>query len=214
MNLHEQFKHARPSGGFKVILADPPWPWNAFSPNGMGKSPEQHYDTMPVDEIAKLQVDFLASKDCALFIWCTWPMMSRWMDVINGWGFEYASLAWEWLKFNPETEKYSFGPGYGTRKNVEPCLLATRGNPSIKKDVEFFGNVQVAEGSRSVRDFIISHPLDAIRAQRREHSRKPDEQYNRIETLFDGPYCEIFSRSGRAGWTSIGNEVGKFEASA
>jgi N6-adenosine-specific RNA methylase IME4 len=44
----------------------------------------------------------------------------------------------------------------------------------------------------------------------REHSRKPDETYARIEELFDGPYLEIFARSRRDGWASIGNEVEKF----
>lgn len=45
----------------------------------------------------------------------------------------------------------------------------------------------------------------------REHSRKPDDQYRKMEALFDGPYAELFSRSGRPGWDVFGNEVGKFD---
>lgn len=208
----EQFADLRPNGGFKVILADPPWRWAAYSDKGMEKSPEQHYDTMSIDEICALPIGLLAAKDCAFFMWCTWPLMPHWLKVINALGFEYSGLAWEWLKYNPATEKYAFGPGYGTRKNVEPCLLLTKGNPQLRKDSldGLFGVRSAPDGVRSVRDFIECNPLDAIRAPRREHSRKPDEQYNRIETLFDGPYVELFARNKRPGWVSWGNQVDKF----
>jgi N6-adenosine-specific RNA methylase IME4 len=43
---------------------------------------------------------------------------------------------------------------------------------------------------------------------RTEHSRKPPEFYDIIETLYDhGRKLEIFARSGRNGWDSVGNEV-------
>jgi len=77
-------------------------------------------------------------------------------------GIRLERLAWIWLKYNERTGKCAFGTDYGTRKNCEPCLLARRGQPKVK--------------SRSVRDLII--------APHREHSRKPDEQYARIEALF------------------------------
>lgn len=145
-----------------------------------------------------------------MFSWNVWPFMPQWIEVIEAHGFKFAGLAWEWVKYNSATDKFSFGGGYGTRKNLEPCLLATRGNPSLRKEASFFGEIIPADGARSVRDFIEWCPLDAIRAPRREHSRKPDEQYERIETMFDGPYLELFSRSNRKGWTSFGNQAGMF----
>lgn len=206
------FSHIRPVGGFKVILADPAWPWAARSEKGMEKSPEAHYGTMSIDDIGAMPVEVLAADDCALFMWVTWPLMPDWNRVLRAWGFKYAGLAWEWRKFNPETGKYAFGPGYGTRKNLEPCLLATRGNPSLRSDLpaNLFDMGISPEGVRSVRDWIEAWPLDEIRAPRREHSRKPPEQYTRIETLFDGPYVELFARNNRPGWVSIGNEAEKF----
>ncbi len=33
----------------------------------------------------------------------------------------------------------------------------------------------------------------------------------KMEALFDGPYLELFSRSGRPGWDVFGDEVGKFD---
>jgi len=78
--------------------------------------------------------------------------------------------------------------GYWTRANPEQCLLATRGHPKrIGRDVRRW-----------------------IDAPRREHSRKPDEIYERIERLVDGPYLEMFARQTRDGWDAWGNETDKF----
>ena len=173
---------------YGVILSDPPWLFKTYSPKGEGKSAQRHYQCMPTKDICSLPIGEYSADDCALFIWATWPMIFDAQKVIEAWGFKYSGLAWEWIKKNPETGKYSFGGGYGTRKNLEPCLLARRGKPQIK--------------TRSVRDFLYS--------PRREHSRKPDEQYDRIESMYDGPYLETFARQRREGWDQWGNEVGKF----
>ncbi|MBF0249939.1 MAG: hypothetical protein HQL35_04835 [Alphaproteobacteria bacterium] len=204
------FTALRPSGGFRVISADPAWRFKTYSEKGQDKCPD--YDTMTIGEIRDMPVEILAAKDCVLFLWVTWPMMPDWNSVIESWGFEYAGLAWEWRKFNPVTGKYAFGPGYGTRKNLEPCLLATRGNPQLKPELpdDLFGLGRVPEGVRSVRDWIECWPDEEIRAPRDvEHSRKPDEQYERIETLFDGPYVELFARQKWPGWRGWGKEYGK-----
>lgn len=213
--IHE-FAALRPPGGARVILADAPWDFEAWSAKGEGKSAKRHYPTMSIDDICALPIQSLAAPHCALFTWMTWPMMPDWTRVLDAWGFRYAGLAWEWIKYNEATGKYAFGGGYGTRKNLEPCLLATRGDPQLRKEApgSLFGPQTIPAGVRSVRDFILAMPADTIRARRREHSRKPDEQYTRIETLFDGPYVELFSRSSRKGWTSWGNEAGKFEAAS
>ena len=81
------------------------------------------------------------------------------------------------------------GLGYWTRANSEVCLLATKGKPKrLNADVR-----------------------QAILEPRREHSRKPDCTYQRIERLVAGPYLELFARTQRPGWTAWGNEVGKFK---
>jgi len=214
--IARQFAEMRPVGGYRVILADPPWAFEQYSEKGQGKSAQAHYGCMPLDDIAALPVDILAADDCALFMWMTWPFMPQWTRIIEAWGFDFAGLAWEWIKFNPETGKYAFGGGYGTRKNLEPCLLATRGNPSLRAVLpdDLFGMGAAPEGVRCVRDFIEVMPGSAMRARRREHSRKPDEQYARIETMFDGPYVELFARQSRPGWASWGNQSTKFDEAA
>jgi N6-adenosine-specific RNA methylase IME4 len=175
-------------GSYGVIYADPPWEFKTRSVKGQQKSPQRHYECMKTEDIAALPIGQYAAKDCALFIWATWPMIFDAQKVIEGWGFRYSGLAWEWLKFNFETEKFAFGGGYGTRKNLEPLLLARKGRPVVLR--------------RDVRDFLF--------AQRREHSRKPDENYTRIESMFAGPYLELFARQSRPGWDVWGNQVDKF----
>lgn len=211
MPIITTFESMRPAGGFPVILIDPPWEYEARSPRGLGKSAQKHYECQDLEWIKALPLEVLAAKDCALFAWVTWPFMPEWDAVLRAWGFEFAGLAWEWIKFNEETNCYAFGGGYGTRKNLEPCLLATRGSPTLRKDRQFFGQTTPAK-SHSVRDFIINYPAEAIRSKRREHSRKPDEQYGRIEQMFEGPYVELFSRSDRKGWAAWGNQTSTFEA--
>lgn len=181
-----------PMGPFRCIVADPPWRFDAFSAKGEGKSAQNHYACMSIDDICAIPVKDVAADDCALFLWCTWPTIFQAERVIRSWGFEYSGLAWEWIKRNPVSGKYAFGPGYGTRKNLEPCLLARRGAPKLL--------------NRATRDFLY--------APRREHSRKPDEHFARVESLVRGPYLELFARQPRAGWTVWGNQTDKFEAAA
>lgn len=101
----------------------------------------------------------------------------------------YKTVGFYWTKINRKSPGYFMGQGYYTRANCEQCLLATRGTPKRK--------------SRGVRKLIVS--------PRREHSRKPDETHERIETLFRGPYLELFGRALRPGWDTFGNEAEKFE---
>lgn len=184
-----------PKNKYRVILADPDWQFKTFSEKGLSKSPDRHYKTKttPADIIASHPVkDMIHPDGCVLFMWCTWPHIFSAEQVIKGWGFQYSGLAWEWIKKNPATGKYAFGGGYGTRKNLEPCLLARTANFQLKNEIK----------DQSIRDFLY--------AKRRENSRKPDEQYERIETMFDGPYLELYARQHRYGWDAAGNEVDKF----
>ena len=53
--------------------------------------------------------------------------------------------------------------------------------------------------------------VDFIHVPRREHSRKPEEFYELIESRSNGPYLEFYSRTRRFNWTCVGNEVGKYD---
>lgn len=179
-----------PPRKYSVILADPPWLFQTHSAKGEHKSPQKHYGCVDIDDLCTLPVQDVAAKDAMLFLWATWPLLPQAFDLIAAWGFTYSGLAWEWIKYNPKTGKYAFAGGYGTRKNLEPCLLAKRGKGLPRQDA-------------SIRDFIL--------APRREHSRKPDQQYSNIQRMYHGPYLELFGRQHWAGWDVWGNEADKFK---
>ena len=196
---------ALPPGPFGVIYADPPWAFRTFSGENMTphRCAEDHYRTMTFAEMAALPVADVAAKDCALFMWVVGSHLVESIDLARVWGFEFKTDAFYWLKqrmigadqinmFTGDIPEPRMGFGYWTRKQVEPCLLFTRGKP--------------ARLGKGVRQTII--------APRREHSRKPEEARDRIEALVGGPYLEMFARSTRPGWTAWGNETEKFEVAA
>ena len=49
--------------------------------------------------------------------------------------------------------------------------------------------------------------MNLIAARKREHSRKPDEQYLLIESCSPGAYLELFGRGVRKDWTVWGNQA-------
>lgn len=169
---------------YGVIYADPPWHFRTWSAKGRGRCADAWYDVMTLDEIRALPVAEYAAKDCVLLLWAIDPMLPHALSVIAAWGFEFKTVGFYWVKQNRDGSPF-MGLGRWTRMNPEQCLLATRGRPRRL--------------SAAVRK-LISSP-------RREHSRKPDEVYERIETLVAGPYLELFARQERPGWDSWGNEV-------
>ena len=146
---------------------------------------------MSVSDIKSIPVASIADKSSILFLWVTNPFLEMANQVIDSWGFRYKTVGFTWVKQNKSGEGLFRGLGHYTQPNPEQCLIATRGKILPRK-------------SKSVQQLIF--------APRREHSRKPDEIYHRIEALYDGPYLELFSRSSKPGWTHWGNEVGKFRA--
>lgn len=193
-------------GHYRAIYADPPWRFNVWSgtkvvqargSKSTYKPASVHYETMATEEIAALPVADLAADDCCLFMWACWPTLKDALALIDAWGFQYKTCAFDWMKaharqvemFRDDTDAL-MGMGYWTRANTEPCLLATRGKPKrVNADV-----------------------LQGIIEPRREHSRKPDCVHGRIERLVSGPYLELFARAERPGWDVWGNQIGKFTA--
>ena len=188
----------------RVILADPPWRFKTYNEAGRKRcpdwkpdkgSPSTHYDTMSFDELCALPVIDLAAPDCCLFMWISWPMLPEALRLIEVWDFTYKTCAFDWMKahagqidmFRDDADAL-MGMGFWTRSNSEVCLLATRGKPKRL--------------NAGVRMGIIE--------PRREHSRKPDCVYDRIERLVDGPYIELFARTVHPGWQAWGNQTDHF----
>ncbi len=178
-----------PRGKYNVIYADPPWRFLTYSSKGRDRCPDaRHYQTITLDEIKQLPVGELANNDSVLLLWVPDSFIELSFEVIKAWGFTYKTVGFYWTKVKKSGAEH-IGTGYWTRSNPELCLLCTRGKPQ--------------RNSKSVRKW--------IHAPVREHSRKPDEAYDRIEKLLNGPYIELFARQSRPGWDAWGDEVGIFD---
>jgi N6-adenosine-specific RNA methylase IME4 len=171
---------------FSVIYADPPWPWDTWSPLS-NRNVTDHYGTSEIDEIKALPVAPLAADNAVLILWCTWPhvVIGTHVEVLRAWGFKPSSVAFVWIKQNADGDGLHTGMGYWTRSNSEVCLLATKGSPlRLATDVHQ----------------VVLSPIG-------EHSAKPEEVRRRIERLLGGPYLEQYGRTPVPGWTVFGNEI-------
>lgn len=175
--------------GYGVILADPPWHWKARSRKGESRSAKKYYDVMEQDDLCHMPVGSFAADSCVLFLWVLNSMLGEGLRVIDAWGFAFKTVGFCWVKTNRRAGTVFMGLGYHTRQNVELCLIATKGKPK-----------RVDGGVHQV-----------VMAPRREHSRKPDEVYDRIEKLYPGPYLEMFSRTNREGWDHHGDQAGRWK---
>lgn len=198
-----------PRRHFAAIMVDPPWHFKSRTALQVAnwdsrRDAEKHYDVMSAVDIAALPVGDLAARDAHLFLWTTGPCLRMAFDVMEAWGFKYSSVAFTWVKLKRSHDPLQIrflptadadlhvGLGLTTRKNAEFCLLGRRGSARRK--------------AKDVREIILS-PV-------REHSRKPNDAAARIERYCDGPYVELFARETRPGWSSWGQEVGKFGVAA
>jgi len=183
-----------PTCRFGAILCDPPW---AFATRGREKhalpqrAGQQHYRTAKTVDLADLDVRSIAAVHCALFMWVVDSHIPQALRLGAEWGFSFKTRAFEWSK-RTKSGGPTMGMGYWTRKSQESVFLFTRGRPERL--------------SRGVRQLVETKP--------REHSRKPDEVYARIEQLVPGPYCELFARQAWPGWTAWGDQSELFKARA
>jgi N6-adenosine-specific RNA methylase IME4 len=183
---------ADPASRFSSYTAIQSQNWNSRRDN------ERHYKTLSFNELAALPVKELAAPEgCHLFLWTSGPFLPQALRLIDAWGFKYSTRAFTWLKtkrawdgYTPLAEAdFPVGLGLTVRHQTELVLLARRGNCRRQR--------------KDVRELIL--------APRREHSRKPDEFYRRVERYCAGPYLDLFSRESRSGWSAWGHECGKFD---
>jgi N6-adenosine-specific RNA methylase IME4 len=173
-------------------MIDPPWAFKTYSEKGKGKSAEQHYPTMSMEEILALPVADLAHQDgMYVWLWATAPMYDQARMCFDFWKVKYVTQG-VWVKTTLAGGP-TFGTGYVLRNAHEPFLIGKVGKPKLH--------------CRSIRSVIM--------APRREHSRKPDIAYVEA-TKMAGPYAkaDVFSREARLGWDAFGNEAKKFNPPA
>ncbi len=170
------------SGCYGVILADPPWPWEAYSEEtGMDRSPDNHHATMSLEEIKALPVASIADDDAGLWLWATVPLLPEALEVLAAWGFGY-STHYAWAKDR-------IGNGYRNRNQHEILLHGVKGK---------FPAPAASDRKSSL-----------IVAPRGLYSAKPESILEMIEAQYGPlPKLEMFRRGkARPGWDVWGAEA-------
>lgn len=177
---------AKMSGQYSTILADPPWQFQ----NRTGKVAPEHrrllrYPTMELKEILELPVARLAAAQSHLYLWVPNALLQEGLRVMEAWGFTYKSNL-VWYKVRKDGGPDGRGVGFYFRNVTELVLFGVRGSMRTLPP----GRTQV----------------NLLATRKREHSRKPDQIYDLIESCSPGPYLEVFARFRRPGWKQWGNE--------
>lgn len=173
---------------FATILADPPWRFI----NRTGKMAPEHkrlarYPTMSTEEICGLPVEDVAMNTAHLYMWAPNALLPEALQVMQAWGFTYKTNI-IWHKVRKDGGSDGRGVGFYFRNVTEIILFGVRGKNARTLDA----------GRRQV---------NMIETRKREHSRKPDEQYDLIEACSPGPYLEMFARGERKKWAVWGNQA-------
>jgi N6-adenosine-specific RNA methylase IME4 len=173
---------------FATILADPPWQFV----NRTGKVAPEHrrlsrYVTLDLTEIKLLPIGKIAAPTAHLYLWVPNALLPQGLEVMQAWGFNYKSNV-IWHKIRKDGGSDGRGVGFYFRNVTEMILFGVRGK-----------NARTLAAGRSQVNYISS--------RKREHSRKPDEQYALIESCSPGPYIELFARGVRKNWVTWGNQA-------
>jgi N6-adenosine-specific RNA methylase IME4 len=170
---------------FATILADPPWQFT----NRTGKIAPEHrrlsrYSTLSLEEIAALPVSQIVAPTAHLYLWCPNALLPEGLAVMREWGFNYKSNL-VWHKVRRDGGSDGRGVGFYFRNVTELILFGVRGE-----------NARTLAPGRS--------QVNLLATRKREHSRKPDEQYDIIEACSPRPFLELFARGTRRGWKTWG----------
>ena len=172
---------------FSTILADPPWRFH----NRTGKVAPEHrrltrYATMSFADIGELPISSIANATAHLYLWVPNALLPQGLEVMRSWGFHYKTNV-VWYKVRKDGGPDRRGVGFYFRNVTEVILFGVRGK-----------NARTLPPGRSQENIMLS--------RKREHSRKPDEQYDLIEACSPGPYVELFARGPRKGWFCWGQQ--------
>jgi N6-adenosine-specific RNA methylase IME4 len=173
---------------FGTILADPPWQFQ----NRTGKVAPEHkrlsrYGTMTLDDIKELPVSNIAADTSHLYLWVPNALLPDGIAVLQAWGFQYKSNI-VWHKIRKDGGSDGRGVGFYFRNVTELILFGVRGK-----------NARTLKPGRT--------QVNYLNSRKREHSRKPDEQYKLIEACSPGPFVELFARGDRKNWENWGNQA-------
>ncbi len=187
----DHFAVAFGSCKFGTVMADPPWQFQ----NRTGKMAPEHkrlsrYATLDLEAIKEIPVSTGVADNSHLYLWVPNALLPAGLAVMDAWGFTYKSNI-VWHKVRKDGGPDGRGVGFYFRNTTELLLFGVR------------GSLRTLDPAR--------RQVNILRTRKREHSRKPDEQYALIESCSPGPYLELFARGPRTGWTTWGDQAQHYE---
>jgi len=188
MNIADNLRRFVDDRKYSTVLADPPWQFQ----NRTGKVAPEHrrlsrYETLTFEQIVMLPVSEITAEVAHLYLWIPNALLPQGLEVMRAWGFTYKSNI-VWHKIRKDGGSDGRGVGFYFRNVTELILFGVKGKKA-----------RTLAPGRSQVNYLAS--------RKREHSRKPDEQFPLIESCSPGPYLELFARGIRAGWDCWGNEA-------
>jgi N6-adenosine-specific RNA methylase IME4 len=187
-DIIEDFLQTIGSNKFSTILVDPPWQFE----NRTGKMAPEHkrlkrYSTLSLGDIQNIPLDKVINSTAHLYLWVPNALLPEGIKLLEGWGFKYKTNI-IWYKVRKDGGPDGRGVGFYFRNVTEILLFGIKGI-----------HARTLAPGRTQTNIIVS--------RKREHSRKPDEQYKIIEECSPGPYLELFARGKRNNWTCWGNQT-------
>ncbi len=188
MNVAQDFLKFTSDQKFSTVLADPPWQFQ----NRTGKMAPEHkrlsrYPTLSLQQIKDIPVKQALNDTAHLYLWVPNALLAEGLAVMESWGFTYKTNL-IWYKIRKDGGPDRRGVGFYFRNVTEVILFGVKGK-----------NARTLSPGRTQENIIVQ--------RKREHSRKPDEQYEIIESCSNGPFLEMFARGNRKGWYSWGNQA-------
>lgn len=169
-----------PQAGYRAIMMDPPW--TEVGGGRIRRGADRHYPVLKTKEMPNVIRDgelWRPAEDCHLWMWATNNYLKDALWLMEQLDFRYVTNA-VWVKQRK-------GLGQYMRGQHELLLFGVRGKSMVPPTD--------------------CRPPTVIHADRTQHSHKPDEFYDLVETVSNGPYLEVFARRGRPGWHSWGNQI-------
>jgi N6-adenosine-specific RNA methylase IME4 len=144
------------------------------------KSVGPTYKLLTLDEIKLVPIKGISDENAHLYLWIPNAFIKEGVAVMEAWGFSYKTVI-TWVK-------HQVGVGNHFRNSSEQILFGVRGRlPLLRRDLRTW-----------------------FLADRRQHSRKPDEFYRLVESASPGPRVDVFSREKRDGWDQYGDQCDFF----
>jgi len=167
-----------PTGKYRCIVVDPPWPMKKIlRRQRLMQTEPLPYRTLSLKQIKSLQVEKLMADGCHVYLWVTQRFLPAGLSILKAWGVKYQCVL-TWVKnvgFTPFSFMY----------DTEHVLFGRHGPLKL-----------LTNGERL-----------SFHAKVTRHSRKPDEFFEKVCRVSPEPRINLFAREHRPSFVSWGNEV-------